>query len=119
MNKWTRRVSIAIAVTVVAYPALWLGVQHSDAFAAARSFIQADARVAHAVGPVQEVSLAPFAGFSVEVSGASGNASFELTVAGAAGKAKAFVELHKLGDWTVRSARLIVPSGEVTTLDKS
>lgn len=119
MNKWTRRISIALAVTVVAYPALWLGVQQSDAFAAARSFVKADARVAHALGPVREVSLAPFADFSVEVTGASGNASFELTVAGATGKAKAFVELHKLGDWTIRSARLIAPSGAVTTLDKS
>lgn len=115
MNKWKRWVLIVLIVTAIAYPGAWLMVQQSDAFVDAETFIRHDHRVIEAIGTVRKVKLSPF-GYSLEYSGANGNASFELSVDAERESATAFIELQKRGIWEIKSARLIRADKKITQL---
>ena len=115
MNKWKRWVLIAVVVTAIAYPGAWWMVQQSDAYIDAETFIRNDHQVLEAIGAVRKVKLSPF-GYSLEYSGANGDASFELSVEAERGSASAFIELQKRGVWEVKFARLIRADKKVIQL---
>ena len=115
MNKWKRWVLIAVIVTAIAYPGAWLMVQQSDAYIDAEAFIRNDHQVLETIGAVRKVKLSPF-GYSLEYSGANGNASFELSVEAEREPATVYIELQKRGVWEVKFARLIRADKKVIQL---
>ena len=116
MKQWKRGALIAVGLLVIAYPAAWIGVQHTDAYLLAEAFIRNDAEVTRTIGAVERVTLPLFGTFSVEVSGGTGDAVFEMAVDADRGKASAFVDLRKRGVWEVTGARVVNPAGVATTL---
>ena len=106
---------IAAVIAVVSYPGSWLLVQQSDAYSDAEAFVRNDPRVVEALGAVRKVKLSPF-GYSLNYSGASGNASFEMAVEAERESATAFIELQKRGIWEIKLARLIRADEEVIQL---
>ena len=117
MTRWKRGALIAVCVLVVTYPACWFGLQHTEAYQLAQSFIRTDAEVASLLGPVREVTLPLFASYSFEVSGGTGSAVFEMAVDAEHSQARAFVDLRKRGVWEVTDARLVTPGGTSTRLE--
>lgn len=116
MKRWVRGALVAVGLLVVAYPAAWVGVQHTDAYTLAESFIRNDAEVTRTIGAVERVKLPLFGTFSVEVSGGTGDAVFEMAIDAQRGKARAFVDLRKRGVWEITEARLVSSAGAVTPL---
>jgi hypothetical protein len=116
MTRWQRGALIAGCAVLIAYPACWIGVQHTDAYRVAASFVQNDAGIAAAIGPVRQVTLPLLASYSIEVSGGTGSAVFEMAIEAERSQAKAFVGLRKRGVWEISEARLVTASGATTPL---
>nr|CAP49022.1 putative integron gene cassette protein [uncultured bacterium] len=115
MTKLTRRICIAVAISVLAIPVSWFLIQRSEAFDVASTHIKNSAEVRAKIGEIKEIDL-PLFGYSWRVSGASGRANFNLELTGSRASANADVELTRQGTWRPVVSRLTLQDGTVVDL---
>ena len=115
MPKFTRYVVIAATATALAIPAGWLLVQRTDAFDVASSFVKNNGEVHSRLGEIQDVDLSLF-GYSWRVTGASGQATFNLRLKGSLANAVAYIEVTREGTWRPVAGRLVLQDGNAIAL---
>lgn len=115
MTKLTRYLYIAAIATAIAFPAAWLIVQRTVAFDVASTFVKTSKEVHSRLGEVQDIDLSPF-GYSWRVTGATGDANFNLKVKGSLANATAYVELTRQGTWRPVIGRLVLQDGSAIDL---
>ena len=115
MTKLTRRIFIAVVISVLAIPVAWFLIQRSDAFDVASSHIKNSAQVRTHLGDIQDIDL-PLFGYSWRVSGPRGDANFNLKLKGSRANANAYVELKRQGTWRPVVSRLVLQDGAVVHL---
>ncbi len=108
MNKWKLAIIIVAILLLASYAVAPLLVKRSDAFAMANQFLKSSPLVQNNIGNVSDISLKPF-GYSLQYSGARGNAHFEFKIKGTRASGSAYVELRKKGDWQIIFANLMIP----------
>jgi hypothetical protein len=97
---------IAVVALVASFPVGWYFARHSEAFEEADRFVREQIVIREQVGEIRTVTL-PLFGAEMNVSGTSGDAKFELKIAGSTHNAMVYAELKKHGTWEVQLARLV------------
>ena len=115
MHRYARYLSIAAAITGLAIPAAWLGIQRTDAFGVASTYVSNNEAVRARLGNIQEFDL-PLLGYSIHVAGARGDANFNLKLKGSQASSSAYVELVREGTWRPVLSRLVVEDGSAIDL---
>ena len=115
MTKLTRYLYIAAIATAIAFPAAWLLVQRTDAFHVASTFVKNSDEVHSRLGEVQDIDLSLF-GYSWRVTGATGDANFNLKIRGSFANANAYIKLTRQGTWRPVVGRLILQDGSAIDL---
>ena len=115
MTKLTRYLYIAAVITALAIPAARLMVQRTDAFDVASAYVKNNDEVHSRLGEIQDIDLSVF-GYHWRVTGASGDANFNLKVKGSLANAMAYVELTRQGTWRPVAGRLVLKDGSAIDL---
>ena len=117
MPKFIRYLLIAAVATIIAIPCAWLLVQRTDAFGVASTHIKNSKEVRARLGEIRDINL-PLLGYSVRVSGARGDANFNLKVKGSIADGTAYVELTRQGTWRPVVSRLVLSDGTAVDIQQ-
>ncbi len=112
-----RKALIIFIIVIFSYPAAWMIVKHSDAYAVAESFISQSLVIRNNLGTIKDISLKPF-GNSMRFAGEHGSAHFELIIKGIHQGGTVYIELVKrgMGIWEVSFARLMLNNEQTIQL---
>ncbi|MDQ0085873.1 MULTISPECIES: cytochrome c oxidase assembly factor Coa1 family protein [Variovorax] len=93
-------------------------IKQTDAYQTLRNFVQTSDGIREKVGDRPKMSL-HFFGYSIRMSGPSGNAEFSASVEGSSGTGELHASLVKSGNWRIVSMSLDGQEIQVATIKES